>query len=417
MAEQEMHEVLLLTASVLAAFAVSGLCSLLEAALLSLTPSQQACIRQDDAELGDLCRKLKREVERPIAVILIINTAAHTVGAAVAGAQFDKLCGERWLLVFSLVFTLGMVQYTEILPKTLGVRFNVQVMKVAARPLAALVMLMKPLIELVYFINRPFEHRRKQPGPSTAEEISALAALARSSQQISSRQERIINAAPLLSKENASEVMIPLERIASMSDTQTLTDAINLTGRDFHTWYPVFDDGNPDRVLGYVNFKEIVACSRSGGNARLTDILRPIDFADADESASALLERFVTQHCHMAIVRDKNGRTIGLVTLEDIVEELLGDLDDEFDPLPRTFYSPSEGVWVVGGGIAMTILGRDTRLALPKRSEPVSVWFTGLLDRQVRVGDVYRTEQAEFMVRKVRRGRVLEFTLKRLTQD
>ena len=409
---------LLLILSVTGAMVISGLCSLLEAALLSLTPSQLAAIRQDNGNLGRICEKLKREVEKPIAVILIVNTAAHTIGAAIAGAQFGKMYGASWLWVFSLIFTLAMVQYTEILPKTLGVRFNVQVMKVAAAPLSVMVLLMIPLIWLVHFINRPFEKRRKQPGPSAADEISALAALARSSQQISSRQERIINAAPLLSQETARDVMLPVESISFMSDQQTLSDAINLTGRDFHTRYPVCDDGDPDKILGYVNFKEVVSSFRAGKeNGRLSDIIRPIDFANADESASALLERFVTQHCHMAIVRDSSGRTLGMVTLEDIVEELLGDLDDEFDPLPRTFYSPSEGLWVVGGGIAMTILGRDTRLALPKLSEPVSVWFARMLGRPPRVGDVYRADQAEFLVRKVRRGRVLEFTLKRLVLD
>ncbi len=408
----------LLIVSVAGAMIISGLCSLLEAALLSLAPSQLAQMRQDNGKLGDRCAKLKREVEKPIAVILIVNTAAHTIGAAIAGSQFDTLFGKSWLWIFSLAFTLAMVQYTEILPKTLGVRFNVQVMKYAAKPLSVLVVIMSPMICLTHLINRPFERRRRQPGPSTADEISALAALARSSQQISSRQERIINAAPLLSQETAREVMLPVESISFMSDRQTLSDAINWTGRDFHTRYPVCDDGNPDKVLGYVNFKEVVARFRSGKEeAQLTDILRPIDFADADESASALLEKFVTQHCHMAIVQDRTGRTLGMVTLEDIVEELLGDLDDEFDPLPRTFYSPRDGVWVVGGGVAMTILGRDTCLALPKRSEPVSVWFARLLKHQPRVGDMYRTEQAEFMVRKVRRGRVLEFTLKRLAMD
>ena len=408
---------ILLIASLATAIVCSCLCSLLEAALLSITPSQLASLRQENRKAGVICEKLKRDVEKPIAVILIINTAAHTIGAAIAGSQFDKLFGANWLWVFSLVFTLVMVQYTEILPKTLGVRFNEVVMRWAAQPLWILVILLKPLIWLVHFINRPFE-RQAEPAPSTAEEISALAALARSSQQISSRQERIINAAPLLSRETARDVMLPVESISFMSDRQTLTEAINWTGRDFHTRYPVCDGGDPDKVLGYVNFKEVVASCRSGKeNARLTDIIRPIDFADVTESASALLERFVTQHCHMAIVRDKRGRTVGMVTLEDIVEELLGDLDDEFDPLPRTFYSPSEGVWVVGGGIAMTILGRDTHLPLPKRTEPVSVWFARKLQRPPRVGDVYRTEQAEFLVRKVRRSRVLEFTLKRLTLD
>ena len=409
---------ILLIGSLAGAIFFSCMCSLLEAALLSLTPSQLASLRQDHGKVGEICQKLKRDIEKPIAVILIVNTAAHTIGASVAGAQFDKLFGESWLWVFSLAFTLVMVQYTEILPKTLGCRFSEQVLIIAAKPLAVTALVMTPLIWLVYFINRPFERRKKDPEPSAAEEISALAALARSSQQISSRQERIINAAPLLARETARDVMLPVESISFMSDRQTLSDAINWTGRDFHTRYPVCDGGDPDKVLGYVNFKEVVSSFRSGKeNARLSDIIRPIDFADVTESASALLERFVTQHCHMAIVQDKRGRTVGMVTLEDIVEELLGDLDDEFDPLPRTFYSPSEGVWVVGGGIAMTILGRDTHLPLPKRTEPVSVWFAKKLQRPPRVGDVYRTEQAEFLVRKVRRSRVLEFTLKRLALD
>ena len=152
-------------------------------------------------------------------------------------------------------------------------------------------------------------------------------------------------------------------------------------------------------------------------------LLAPIDekVGGIQEKINALrldgTDRVIALTNHMAIVRDSSGRTLGMVTLEDIVEELLGDLDDEFDPLPRTFYSPRDGLWVVGGGIAMTILGRDTRLPLPKRSEPVSVWFARMIGRPPRVGDVYRADQAEFLVRKVRRGRVLEFTLKRLVLD
>ena len=146
----------------------------------------------------------------------------------------------------------------------------------------------------------------------------------------------------------------------------------------------------------------------------MTDILRPIAFAEPDDTASELLERFASQHCHMTIVRDPgNGKTLGLVTLEDIVEELLGDLDDEFDPLPRTFYSPSEFFWVVGGGVPMTLLTRDTHLDLPRRAEPVSVWFARQLKRRPKVGDVLHYRNAEFYARKIRRGQVWEFNLKR----
>lgn len=150
----------------------------------------------------------------------------------------------------------------------------------------------------------------------------------------------------------------------------------------------------------------------------LTDILRPIAVAEPDDTASELLERFASQHCHMTIVRDPDsGQTLGLVTLEDIVEELLGDLDDEFDPLPRTFYSPSEFFWVVGGGVPMTLLARDTHLNLPRRAEPVSVWLARMLKRPPKVGDVLRHRNAEFYVRKIRRGQVWEFNLKRLKEE
>ena len=120
----------------------------------------------------------------------------------------------------------------------------------------------------------------------------------------------------------------------------------------------------------------------------------------------------------MTIVREEeSGEIKGLVTLEDIIEELLGDLDDEFDPLPRTFYAPSENVWIVGGGIPLIQLARDTGLDLPSRVEPVSAWFGRLLDRHPKVGDVITFRNARFYVRKVRRAQVWEFNLKRHNDD
>lgn len=404
--------------SITLAMLVSCLCSLLEAALLSITPSQVAQLRKANLKLGETCHKLKHRIERPIAVILIVNTAAHTIGAAIAGAEFHELYGAHWMWAFTLAFTLAMVQYTEILPKTLGVRYNMQVMRLAGPTLYTMIFVMSPLIALTHWFNRPFEGRRSKLGPTTAEEISALAAMARSSQQISTRQERIINAVPLLSKQTAEQVMIPVENISFVSSDSTLSDAIHFTGHDFHTRYPVCEGGDRDRVLGYVNFKEVVSTMRAKPDkGRLTDIIRPINFVTPDTPASLLLERFVTQQCHMAIVKDEEDRTIGMVTLEDIVEELLGDLDDEFDPLPRTFYSPAEMVWVVGGGLPVTLLARETHLALPKRMEPVALWFARTLDRPPRTGDTLRYGNAELTVRKTRRGRVLEFNVKKIKHE
>jgi putative hemolysin len=194
---------------------------------------------------------------------------------------------------------------------------------------------------------------------------------------------------------------------------------MNSTANDFHTRYPVCEEDNKNEVLGYVNFKELVAIHRSHpGTVKVNDILRPVPFSEPDDSAAELLEHLTMQNCHITIVRDPaTNTTLGLVTLEDIIEELLGDLDDEFDPLPRTFYSPQENFWIVGGGIPLTQLARDTGLDLPRRVEPASAWFARELKRHPKVGDVLAWNNAEFYVRKVRRSQVWEFNLKRSADE
>ena len=415
---EHLNEWFLFVGSVVTALAVSHLCSLLEAALLSITPSQMALLRQQHPHTGKVALKLKQDIEKPIAAILIINTAAHTIGATVAGASLNALFGARYMWLFSLLFTLVMVQYTEILPKTVGVRFNIRILWASARPLAVATVILSPLIRIVRLLNLPFDKRRKDR-PTAAEEISALAALARSSQAISSRQERIIRMVPHLSERSAREVMVDAQYISYLDSRQTLEEAIEVSNRDFHTRYPVRDSDDPANVIGYVNFKELVAIARSRKDSlHVGDVIRPISFAEPDDRASELLERFAARHCQIMIIRDpKTRETLGLVTLEDIVEELLGDLDDEFDPLPRTFYSPGEFRYVCGGGVPMAQLKRDTGLDLPCRAEPVSAWLIHTIGRPPRVGDALQFGNAEFQVRKVRRGQVWEFNLKRLKID
>ena len=418
-----MEDWFLFFSSVAVAMLVSHVCSLLEAAFLSITPSQLAEMRVHSPAAGKAALELKRNISRPLAVILVINTAAHTIGATIAGASLDSICHGsadhgKYMTLFSLIFTMLMIQYTELLPKTIGCRFNQSVMRVTAVPMRFMVRIFTPFIVLTEFFNRPFERKSRTSVPSTTEEISALAALARSSQMISRYQERIIKMVPNLSQRTARSVMIEADNISYIDSKLSLSDALTVTGRDFHTRYPVCEDNDINNILGYVNIKELVTLQQSHpGTMVVTDIMRPISFVSPDDTASELLEGFANRHCHMMIVTDKDKKTLGLVTLEDIVEELIGDLDDEFDPLPRTFYSPREFVWVAGGGVPMTLLARDTALDLPHRTEPVAVWFACQLARPAKVGDVLRYRNAEFYVRKMRRHQVWEFNVKRITSE
>ncbi len=400
----------LLIVSLLVALGVSFLCSVLEAVVLSVAPSQIAAISIKKPKLGAIWLGFKTHIQRPIALILILNTAAHTIGATVAGAQFSGLFGHKWIWLFSLVFTFVMVQFTEILPKTLGVRFNRELAGVIAVPLNSVVTVLMPLLRFVHWINRPFEAKRSSSAfAATAEEIAALAGLARLSNEISFHQERIIKGASHLARHKVHEVMIPAEQVAFLSTSQTLAEAVIAAHMDIHTRFPVCEKNDKNNIVGYVNFKEMIYFMRTNPqDPSFRGIIRPVHFASPDGSAADLLQVFVEQHIHIAIVRDEKNVTLGFVTLEDLVEELVGEIEDEFDKLPRMFHALSGGTWMVGGGVNMTEIAKGLSNPRLEGSEKLSVWLANGLGRLPKPGDIYRQAGVEFAVRRVRRGKVFE---------
>lgn len=399
-----------LVACVVTALLVSALCSLLEAAVLSLTPSQVAELSSRQPRAGAVWQEFKTHIDRPIAVILILNTAAHTIGATLAGAQFELLFGDQSLIWFSLLFTYLVLQFSEILPKALGVYYNRRLAPLIAFPLAALVRLLAPVVYLIHFINRPFEGRRDPDRPAAPlEEISALAGLARLTKLISPQQERIITGASLLSAKNVREVMIPVDQVSFLSTAQSVSDALIAAHLDPHTRFPVCEADDRNRVLGYVNFKELVYSLRTNpDDASLQGILRPVHFARPDQPATDLLRAFVERHEHMAIVRGEDGTTVGMVTLEDVVEELVGELYDEFDRLPLLFHPLKGRTWMIGGGVPVAEVARRLGLTLADAQGSTSAWLIRRFGRVPRPNEVHREGGAAFTIRRTRRGSIFE---------
>ena len=400
--------------SIAVALGVSFMCSLAEAALLSLTPSQIARLSEKHPSIGRIWQNFKSDITRPIAVILILNTSAHTIGAAVAGSSFDGIFGNQWIWLFSIIFTFVMVQFTEILPKSLGVRFNSELGFLLAKPLNASIRILEPVIKMVHLLNKPFEGKsQKKDSQFAIDEITALAGLAYLSKQISQHQERIIRGASRLARLKVSDVMIPVKQVSFLSSSQTIMQAVIAAHTDFHTRYPVCQGDDRNNVAGYVNFKEMIYFMKTNPKDQsFQGIIRPVHFLSPQDSAADLLKTFIDQHVHIAIVRDSSGKTLGMVTLEDIVEELIGELEDEFDRLPRMLHQLSGGTWMVGGGVIVsdlfsTHLGKPVETANKKLAD----WLVEKLGRAPSVGDSVSFDDFDFSVRRVRRGRVFEVTV------
>jgi CBS domain containing-hemolysin-like protein len=402
--------VLALLGYVLLALSVSFMCSLMEATLLSLTPGQLAALAQRHSRAAAAWRWFKDHIERPISAILILNTAAYSLGAVLSGAQVEALFGSQWVALFSLGFTYVMVQFTEILPKTLGVRFTAAVAPLIARPLAIMVFVMRPVYWLLCLVNRPFERRAEDKRHSSAlHEIAALAGVARLSNLIDAHQERIIHGATRLSKTTARQLMVPANEITFLSTRQDIGEAIVTMHMDPHTRFPLREGDDPDRILGYVNFKDLIAWARTNpADPSLRGVARPVRFVSPDISSAALLKLFVDEHIHIAIVRDADGRTLGLLTMEDIVEELVGDIEDEYDRLPHSCHTLTAGTLMVGGACPVAEVAKTLGVELPDPQGTLCAWLERQLGHCPRAGDSVSIAGRQFMVRRMRRGRVFE---------
>jgi putative hemolysin len=194
-----------------------------------------------------------------------------------------------------------------------------------------------------------------------------------------------------------------------LSTAQTLNQALIAAHTDAHTRFPVCEGDDRNRVLGYINFKEMIYyMSTNPSDPSLKGIIRPVHFIRPDSSASDLLKTFIDQHEHMAIVREAQGRCLGLITLEDLIEEMVGELEDEFDRLPRHVHSLSGGTWMLGGGVPVAEV--VSKLGGPPVSAggTLAAWLERGLGQPPKPGQTLRHAGMEFVVRRVRRGRIFE---------
>lgn len=404
----------LFVTSVALALSLSALCSLLESSLLSISPGQIAELETKHPHRGAIWQQFKKDIHKPIAAILIINTAAHTIGATIAGAEFERVFiesgrfGGQALVWFSIIFTLLMLQFTEILPKTAGVTFNTLLAPLVAFPLRWLTIALTPIAATLNFLNKPFHGKHGEDPLQSVKEIVALAGQARTGDQISHHEEQIIQRALKLSRVRADDVMIPMSQVTCLSTQQTLQEAILTAHLDPHTRFPVCQDGDPDAILGYANFKELAFHARLNPNdPTLMGIIRPVYFATPDTTLNDLLRRFTDEHDHIAIVRAAD-KSLGIVTLEDIIEELVGELEDEFDHLPKMLHELRGGIWMVGGGLAVNTLGERLGVDLGDSDENLSTYLARKSGDVLQPNQIIPVEGASFLIRRVRRNGLFE---------
>lgn len=322
----------LLVVYVLLALVFSFLCSISEAALLSMTPSYIAGLRQTHPKKARELKKLKEDnIDRSLAAILTVNTIAHTVGAIGAGAKAVTVFGSAWFGVFSAVMTLLILFLSEIVPKTLGAVYWRQLSGMTALYVNVLVKSMYPLILVSEKLTQLIA-RDKQAQAFNRDEFVAMAGVGRELGHINERESKIIRNLFRFKSVPASAIMTPRIVVSALEKDMTVSEALRAPGLMPFSRLPLYDD-SLDHVVGFVLREDLlVAESRGHGDDRLTQYRRDILAVIDSNPLSRLLETLLEQRQHIAVVVGEYGDTKGIVTLEDVVETLLGiEILDEGD--------------------------------------------------------------------------------------
>ena len=328
----------LLIIFVLLAIGVSFLCSILEAVLLSITPSFVEAAEEEQPRLAKKLRTLRADIERPLAAILsLLNTIAHTVGAG-AGAQAAVVFDDTGVGIFSAVLTFGILVLSEIIPKTLGATYWRGLAPFAVRVLPWMIIIQLPLIWMSQAITQLLTGGKRHAEVSR-DEITALTTAGQRLGVVGEDETRVVTNLFRLSEISANEIMTPRTVIEHINEDQTVSAFV--ASRDtFPVSRFIVTGENIDDVKGFALTRELfLAGLRDGRDKTVSDFTRDIQRLPEKTDLDTLFDLLMENEAHIALIEDEYGGTAGVVTMEDVIETLLGaeivDENDEVEDLQK----------------------------------------------------------------------------------
>lgn len=315
------------------AIGVSFLCSILEAVLLSITPSYVALLENQNSKSGEILRELKEDIDQPLSAILSLNTIAHTIGAAGVGAQAQVVFGNAYVTITSIVLTLLILVFSEIIPKTLGATYWKGLSSFAARTTKYLIIVTYPFVLLSRGITRMLSSAEKQPSVSR-EEFSAMADIGHQEGIFEEEESNIFKNLIRFNSLRVKDIMTPRIVVVKYPESKTIREVLEHKEELRVSRIPVYGETEED-ITGYVLKNDLYLFASEGKDSQtLQEIKRDVLIIPENISIKSLFERLLESQEHIAVVVDEYGGFSGVVSMEDVVETLLGmEIVDEIDAI------------------------------------------------------------------------------------
>lgn len=322
---------ILLIVYLLLALVVSFLCSILEAVILSVTPAYIEVRMKSKKPYVSLLKKYKDDIDRPLAAILTLNTFAHTIGAAGVGAQAQLIWGNEYLSVVSGILTILILFLSEIIPKTIGANYWMSLTPFTTYTLRVLLFILYPFVVISQLITRLINIKGRKSVLSRAD-FAAMAEIAMDEGVFRKGESMIIKNIARFDKIKAKDIMTPRTVIFAENEDMTLGEFYRLYPAIEFSRIPIYKD-RIDQVSGYILKDELLSALIDGKEGdRLKSISRKLFIVYVHLPISEIYSSLTKSNEHIALVVDEYGGTSGIVTLEDVVETILGlEIVDEMD--------------------------------------------------------------------------------------
>ena len=318
--------------SVTLVLTVSAICSLAEAAVYAVRMPYVKSLADSGSRAGTILGGFKANMEQPISAILILNTVANTAGAAVAGAQARLLFGEASLLWFSAFFTLGVLFFSEIIPKVIGVVYNRPIATILAAPLSVVVTALYPLVWVIQKLSalvKPDQAVMTAP----EEEVKQLAMISAQEGSIMPYEAELVRNVLQLDRLTTRDLMTPRPVVEKVPSDMTLREVAERMTDWTYSRVPVYDTDDPETWVGFLLSKEVLAAlAKDEFDLKVSDLAKPMFFVSEKTPGHILLKEFLKRRTHLFGATDEYGDITGIISLEDVLESIIGEeIVDEHD--------------------------------------------------------------------------------------
>ena len=416
MTGQEWVEIIVM----LACFVLAGMASGTETALTSVGRLRVRYLAEQGSKAAATLQRLRADPNRFLSTVLFTNTLALIVASTATALLTDSVF-TRWgvapnlrlwlTLLVSLLLSIVLLILAEVTPKTLALANAERVALAAAVPVDRLAGFLGPILWLVTLISRALTGGRAARAPYlTEEELITALHVSEEAGVIEEQEHQMIHGIIEIGDKTVREVMIPRTDVVAVDKEAQLRDIVKLFKEYRHTRMPVYEE-NIDHVIGLIHTKDLLLYYTMSSSQKfdIERMLRPIEFTPEQKKVDELLNEMRTKKQHMVIVVDDYGGTAGLVTLEDLLEEIVGEIRDEYDTAEQDlleFISPREVR--VDAGFPLEELNERLRLGIEESGDYDSVggYVHAMLGKIAEEGDAFQTGRARWVVEKVKGRRI-----------